>query len=72
MVAFIYHNLPRRRYFEFGSLVGHKELHLEFDYISRAAALRPTISPTGRIFFWGGGFLLLIPLELKERLPQRE
>lgn len=56
MVAFIYHNLPRRRYFEFGSLVGHKELHLEFDYISRAAALRPTISPTGRIFLGGGFF----------------
>lgn len=71
MVAFIYHNLPCRRYFEFGSLVGHEELHLEFDYISRAAALRPTISPIGRIFL-GGGFLLLIPLELKERLPQRE
>lgn len=71
MVAFIYHNLPRRRYFEFGSLVGHKEFHLEFDYISHAAALRPTISPTRRIFL-GGVFLLLVPLELKERLPQRE
>lgn len=58
MVAFIYHNLPRRRYFEFGSLLGHKELHLEFDYISRAAALRPTISPTGRIFLGAVFFVI--------------
>lgn len=52
MVAFIYHNLPRRKYFEFGSLVGHKEFLLEFDYISRTAALRPTISPTGKFFLF--------------------
>lgn len=39
-VFFIYHNLLRMC-FHFGSSVNHKEFLLEFDYISRAAALRP-------------------------------